>query len=116
LAIEPAQRDIFAGRLAARASAAAPLPALPTATSPEAAVAPQPPPLALRYMGSMINPDGQRLVYLAHGDLSLLVAVGDRLDEGYVVESISTDSITLVYPPLGSKSTVPIPPAHEPAP
>ena len=64
----------------------------------------------LRFMGSMIDPAGKRLVYLARGDTALPVGVGDRLDEGYVVESLKPDAIVLVYPSLNTRTTIPTPP------
>lgn len=48
---------------------------------------------------------------LARGDTSTTVEVGTRLDEGYVVESIGSDAVRLVYPPLGTSVDILIPPA-----
>jgi hypothetical protein len=59
----------------------------------------------------MVTPSGERLVMLARGDTSLTIQVGTRLDEGYVVESIGTGAVHLVYPPLGTGIDIPIPPA-----
>jgi hypothetical protein len=61
----------------------------------------------------MRTPDGRQLLYLARGDNAIAVAVGDKLDEGYMVESIATDSVVLVYPPLDRRVSVPIPKAPE---
>lgn len=104
--LSPAKRDVFAPKLVA------PPPAL--ATAPKADPAPPPPPQAplpnLRFMGWMVDPAGKRLVYLARGDAAVLVGPGDRLDEGYVVESLKSDAVVLVYPSLNARATVPIPP------
>lgn len=106
--LRPATRDVFAPK----ASPAPPLPqpvvaAVPAAASPPT---PQAPPLNLRFMGSMVDPTGKRLVYLARGDTAVPVGVGDRVDEGYVVESLTRDAVVLVYPSLNARTTVPIPP------
>jgi hypothetical protein len=70
------------------------------------------PPVNYRYFGQMLDPDGTRLLYLSRGVVPLQVAVGDRLDDGYVVESVSEETIQLVYPPLGVRVQVPIPVAQ----
>lgn len=67
--------------------------------------------MTLRYLGSMRTPEGQQLVYLARGDNAVAVAVGDKLDEGYFVEAIATDSVVLVHPQFDKRVTVPIPQA-----
>lgn len=107
--VEPARRDIFAAvePPAPKASPPPPPPPAPVIAPPP----PAPPSLSLRYLGAMITPTGERLVLLARGDASIPVQVGTRLEEGYVVESIGTDSIRLFYPPLGSVVDIPIPPA-----
>lgn len=109
LSIEPAKRDVFAPR------APLPQPAVVTAAPPPQpqpvqppAPTPQAPELNLRFLGNMVTPAGQRLVYLARGDAAVPVAVGDRLDEGYVVTSLTADAVTLVYPPLDVRVTLPI--------
>jgi hypothetical protein len=107
--IEPARRDIFAPvePPAPPVKVAAPVPAPP----PPPAPAPTAPPITWRYLGAMVTPAEERLVMLARGDTSITVQVGTRLDEGYVVESISTDAVRLAYPPLGTSVDIPIPPA-----
>lgn len=107
---EPAKRDVFVPYVP-------PTPPEPPLPKPMKAVAPplpqpapppQAPALNLRFLGSMVTPSGQRLVYLARGDTAVPVAVGDRLDEGYVVNAIAVDGVTLVYPSLGVRAVVPI--------
>jgi hypothetical protein len=110
LILDTATRDIFAPDLP-------PVPKVVSLPAPVAALAPPPPlqapALTLRYLGSMRTPDGRHLLYLARGDNAIAVAVGDKLDEGYMVESIATDSVVLVYPPLDRRVSVPIPKAPE---
>lgn len=59
----------------------------------------------------MTGPDGKRLVYLARGDASIAVSAGQQLDDGYVVEAISPDAVTLLYPPLDARVKLPVPQA-----
>lgn len=85
---------------------------LPVALLPQPEItAPVAPPLNLRYLGSMVTPAGERLVMLARDDASVPVQAGTRLEEGYVVRSIDDQGIHLVYPPLGTTTTIYIPPA-----
>jgi hypothetical protein len=70
---------------------------------------PQPPEMTFRFVGRFIQ-DGKFQVFVSKGDTPVAVRVGDNLD-GYVVESISTSAIALVYPPLGHKMNIAIPPA-----
>ncbi len=57
----------------------------------------------------MLDPSGKRLLYLARGDAAVLVGVGDRVDEGYTVESLTAESVVLVYPPTDTRVSIPIP-------
>ena len=108
LTIEPARRDPFVPATSAPAPTVAPVPAV-IAAAP--ATPPVPPPINVRFLGRMVTPDGQRLSYLVRGEVAIAVKVGDRLDEGYVVESVGEEAVGLVYPPLNAHVTVPIPPA-----
>lgn len=93
LVLRPTTRDLFAPKVSTVPTPVAP----PVSASPAAAPppAPQPLPMNLRFMGSMVDPTGKRLVYLARGDTAVLVGAGDRLDEGYVVESLRRDAVVL---------------------
>lgn len=108
--IDPAKRDVFVPY----APPVPPPPPVPHAPVPVAQVAPLPPPppqapvMSLRFLGSMVTPAGERLVYLARGDTAVPVTVGDRLEEGYVVSALSAEAVTLVYPPLELRVIVPI--------
>jgi hypothetical protein len=68
----------------------------------------QPPAMTFRFVGRFIQ-DGKFQVFVSKGDTPVAVKVGDNLD-GYVVEDITTSSIALVYPPLGHKMSIAIPP------
>ena len=115
LMLEPAKRDVFVPYQAPSASAIAPSAPAPPAPPPPPSMAaerpasPQAPALNVRYLGAVVTPEGKRLVYLARGDSTLTVIPGQRFDDGYVVESITAEAVTLLYPPLGVRVVVPIP-------
>lgn len=109
LLLEPARRDAFSPMVPiASAAVAAPPPAPQPAPVP---LTPQPaaPPLALRYLGRMMTPDGLPMVLLARGDAAVPVQTGMVLDEGYQVLRITAEAIRLVYPPTGAEVDIPIP-------
>ena len=86
-----------------------PPPAPPPVAPPVAAVAPPaPPPQDYRFLGRVTDPDGVEQILLGHGDTAVPVKVGTALDNGYMVESITMDSIVLVYAPLGTKTSLQI--------
>ena len=77
-----------------------------------AAVAPQPvapsaPPMPYRIAGLMVQ-DGAAQVVLAKGDRVITVREGDTLDDGYRVESITRDGVTLIYVPMNARETLPL--------
>lgn len=112
--IEPARRDPFAVTPPATApepAKAAPPPA-PSVTAPPVLAAA--PPISLRYLGTMVTPEGKRLVMLARGQVAVPVEAGAALEEGYVVQSVERDAVRLVYPALGTEVTIPIPEASVP--
>lgn len=114
VALSPAKRDLFAPVLPP--APPAPKPAKLVSAPPPPPVeplAPMAPPMNYRYFGQMRKPDGTQVVYLSRGNNTpIQVAVGERLDDGYVVESVTEEGIQLVYPPLGVKALVNIPPAQ----
>jgi len=63
-------------------------------------VAPTLPPMPYRVAGQVVQ-DGAAYVLLSSNDRVLAVAAGDKLDGGYLVESINAEGVTLVYEPLG---------------
>lgn len=107
--IGKAVADPFAGPLAA----APPPPPVPKPlTGPVYESPPAPPSLNYRFLGQMTDPAGQRWVYLARPDKDVRITVGTRLDEGYVVEAITSDHVRLHYPPLGARAQIVVPPAR----
>ncbi len=88
-----------------------PAPPAPPALALEPAPppAPQAPALTYRYLGEMLDAQGQRRVYLAKQDKELLVETGTRLDEGYRVESITADEIRLIHEALQQQAVIRIP-------
>lgn len=95
------------------------LPPLPTVkvegTPIEAGPAPEPtpPPIGYRYMGRMRSPEGQVIVWLERQDQAIEANVGTQLADGYVVEKIEDRAIELLYPPLGVKALIAVPPPSD---
>ena len=83
-----------------------------TASVPEPARPPPPPPPVqdYRFFGRVIGPDGGEQILLARGESFVSITKGTVLDNGYVVESISAESVVVVFPSLGIRTSVPIPP------
>jgi hypothetical protein len=82
-------------------------PAQPAVRHMQAApVAPTPPPMPYRVAGQVVH-EGAAHVVLSAGDRVLTVRAGEKLDDGYVVESISADGVTLLYEPLGVRQKLP---------
>jgi len=79
----------------ARAGAAAPVAAAPVA-----------PPMPYRIAGQMVQ-GGAAQVVLAKGDRVLTVREGDMLEDGYRVEAIRPQGVTLLYVPMNIRETLP---------
>ncbi len=98
--------DPFAG------VAVTPLAPLPPMVSP-APVVPPPPPSPptqdYRYLGRMTGPDGSQQILLGRGETLVSITKGTVLDNGFVVEAISTDAVVLTYPTLGFRTSISIP-------
>ncbi|MGH8706273.1 MAG: hypothetical protein ACREUO_12755, partial [Burkholderiales bacterium] len=67
--------------------------------------APAPPALPYRYAGAL-RVEGALQILLAKGDRVAPVKAGDVLEDGYRVESVGPDSVTLVYAPLNSRIVI----------
>jgi hypothetical protein len=70
------------------------------------AVAPSAPPMPYRVAGQMVQ-GGAAQVVLAKGDRVLTVREGETLEDGYRVEAIKADSVTLLYTPMNVRETLP---------
>jgi hypothetical protein len=73
--------------------------------------APQPakpaaPPVPYRVAGKLVHEGGSQVV-LAKGDAVVTVRAGDELEDGYKVESIGSESVALLYLPLGTWHDLP---------
>jgi hypothetical protein len=89
--------DLFGER-----SWAPPAPSAPVVQQPTEAA---PPPNPYRFAGTAFQ-DGRLKTYLVAGDRLYEVREGEALDHGYRVESLSRESIVLVYVPLGTKQRI----------
>jgi hypothetical protein len=63
-----------------------------------------------RFLGRMVTPTGESLVFLLLGDKTVQAQVGDTLEDGYVVDSVTHQAVVLRYPALDVKVTLPLPP------
>jgi hypothetical protein len=115
--VEPARRDPFDET----PSAAAPAPLNPVqspttprpAAAPEPPVQPVPPALTYRLLGTMADPQGERVVLLSggpNGQQVVVAAPGVQLNGGYEVSAVTVDTVRLVYPPLQAEVLIAIPP------
>jgi hypothetical protein len=114
--LEAAQRDVFS----APVQAIPPPPALalalaiPAPVAPPLIVAQQPPPtMSYRFLGKMLNPQGEPVLYLiGQGDQALAIKVGDRLEGGWLVRSVDDDAVHLFHPLADLRAVVAIPAAQ----
>lgn len=88
----------------------------PKPAAPAAVAAPPPPPPSpanYRFWGHLSSPDKQALTFLAKGQDGAPVEVhtGTRLEDGWVVESISDNAIVLANAATQQHTTVFVPPA-----
>jgi hypothetical protein len=76
------------------------------ATPAPVAAAPAAPPMPYRIAGQMVQ-GGAAQVVLAKGDRVLTVREGDTLEDGYRVEAIGPQGVTLLYVPMDIRETLP---------
>jgi hypothetical protein len=107
--IEAGQRDIFTPVTPPPPPAPPPPPPAPPPPPPPP---PAPPQMNWRALGSMMTPDGQRIVWLAKGNDEITVTPGTKLDDGYIVQSIDAESVVLLYPPIGTIARIALPHAQ----
>lgn len=65
-----------------------------------------PPPLPFSYKGKLEESDGRPLFYLAKGDESFVVAVGDTFGGSYKLESARDDALIIRYLPISVTQTL----------
>jgi hypothetical protein len=68
---------------------------------------PAAPSMPYRVAGKVVA-EGKPEIVLAKGDAVVSVREGDKLDDGYRVEAIRPDHVTLLYVPLGIREKLPI--------
>lgn len=108
-ALEAASRDPFVLTAPPAPVVIAPKPV--QAASPP----PSPPPLDLRFTGRMTAPDGSQIVFVAVGDTTLSLSVGQTLPNGYRVNAIHDRAVELSYLPMNfnTRFDLPAPPTYE---
>jgi Tfp pilus assembly protein PilP len=67
--------------------------------------APKPPPNPYRFAGT-VQHDGARKVFLLLGDRVFEAKEGEYLEQGFRVQSVTDDAVTLVYVPLDMPVTM----------
>jgi len=67
---------------------------------------PPPPPIDLKFFGYESHPDGQRKVFLLHGDDVFIASQGDVVDHRYKIVSIAPFSITVQDIPYNDTQTL----------
>lgn len=67
---------------------------------------PVPPPLPFSYKGKLEEADGHQLFYLAKGDESFVVSVGDTFGGSYKLDSTRADALIIRYLPLSAVQTL----------
>jgi hypothetical protein len=83
-----------------------PAPPKPAPKPAQVVEPPRPPPNPYRYVGSL-EVGGQRRVLLATADDKIVEATeGVRLDQGWRVQAVTPQAVTLVYEPLNEPVTV----------
>lgn len=96
-----------------------PLPATPPPPAAEAPPSPAPPaappPAEYRYLGSFVGTDGQPRLFVARAEQHHELVIGNRLPDGYVVESVGPPSIRLRHAVMDAVAEIPVPPAPEAA-
>jgi hypothetical protein len=99
----PARRDPFVPVSAPPPAEPPPVP-MPVAVDAVEAQAPPsaPPPLTMRYLGTMVTPNGETLVMLARDDMAIPVQAGTQLHDGYVVRALTADAVRLAHPATGA--------------
>lgn len=114
----PARTDPFAPRtwrpaeiLPMRAEPATPLRAVPVAGPPPVAAPSGPPPLPYRYVGRL-QEGGADILYLARGEQSLVLRVGDTVEGLYRVLAIGARQIEFEHLASGERQSLPLPQAE----
>lgn len=77
----------------------------PVASAPQEPVAPTAPPNPFRFAGTT-NHEGKRKVFLILGDRVFEAREGEALEQGFRVQSVTPEVVTLVYEPLDVPVTI----------
>jgi len=88
---------------------APPSPPPAASAAPPPAPPPAPPQPSYRFFGRVEGVSGAPEIYLAKGDSVVLAEPGTRLDDGYVVDTVTAAEVRLAYPSLDARAVIPLP-------
>lgn len=87
------------------------MPLAATAAAPSTAPPAAAPPVRLRFLGTMLTPEGGRVVMLASGDHVVVVRPGLAVEDGYIVQAVDVHAVRLLHAATGHRVDVAIPAA-----
>lgn len=79
---------------------------VPPPPQPAQDIKPAPPPLPFSYKGKLEEGDGRQFFYLAKGNESFVLSVGDTFGGSYKLESVRADVLAIRYLPLSVVQTL----------
>ena len=102
--LEPPGRDPFSANTTA-------LPQLVTAPVVQPTPLPQPmaPPMTLSFAGRVTEPNGDVKIFVQLDGKTFAIEPGLVLSNGYVVDSVTDQTVELSYPPLNSSARLELP-------
>lgn len=88
---------------------------LPQTTVQASPQPPMMPPLNLKFVGRVTEPNGNRMVFASLNDLPVTLNVGQTLTNGFRVDAIKDDAVEFTYTALGTTSRfdLPTPPTFD---
>lgn len=105
VAIMPPQPTVNA----AKKLAVVPITVAQTAVEAASPQPPMMPPLNLKFVGRVTEPNGNRVVFASLNDLPVTLNVGQTLTNGFRVDAIKDDAVEFTYTALGTTSRFDLP-------
>lgn len=86
-----------------------PKPEKPQEKAEPVALKPPTPPLTYQLVGKLIDGSGMPGLYLQQGDTLVEAKPGLALDDGFSVDTVESNAVSLVYPPSGYRTVLTLP-------